>query len=167
MIYLPSEIKSSAELYRENPKLKDFAKRFNLSRFVDIGFVVFSQPQGHPDITIYGLFVIDKANVEKNLRNASSSSEIAQDFIAYDRTSSCYVYYSGQGKHDAKVEHQHINLFCKKFGKGPDGEAQYGCSQDLKIAQHRYRNENDSNLPQESWIKDLIGEKMKEVRASY
>lgn len=160
-------VKRIEEIYKEFPELRDFAKKFNKDRFEDIGFIIFSQPQAHPFVTIYGIFLFDKCNVKKNLIDASSRrDEIVQDFIAYETDTNKFTYYSGLGKHSLKSKHQHMNLFCRKFGKHPNGEwGQYGCNSEERTDSHRFDNENNSYLPTEKWVRDLIKTKIEELRS--
>lgn len=166
MLGLPEHIKNITDIIRANSNLKKYAKHVNAKRFEQFGFVVFSQPQIHPDITIYGLFLFDKENAKKNLSNSSKSkSEIVQDFIAYDRNTDSIIYYSGRGKKTG--EHQTIRNFCNKFGKGPDGNwTEYGCSDNGTTTNHRYKDENDVLLPSEKWIRREIKIKAEAFRES-
>ena len=159
------DVKRIEEIFQENPSLEIFAKKNNRKRFINLGFIVFSQPESHPAVTIYGLFVLDKDNIKKNLEKNFSLCEIAQDFIAYDRQSKEFTYYSGQPPKNDSGHHQHINNFCRKFGKWPNGEwGQYECSRNRKTPLHRMENENDQKLPTEGWVRSLLKKKIEEVR---
>jgi hypothetical protein len=164
-IPLPRNFKSIEDLINENPQMKTFAKYFNTRDFVPLGFVVVSQPQSHPDHTIYGLFVLNKQGVGENVRaGIHKKPELKQDFIALDRLSNRAVYYSG-GSRANTGSHQSIKSFCKTYGQFPDGGwNQYGCARNLMTDQHWYADENDTRLPAEPAIRNLIQNELVKFR---
>lgn len=171
MIGLPSNVRRIEDVIRANPQLASYAKYAN-DRFKQLNFVVFSQPQTHPYITIYGLFQIDRQNVLENLTNTTYKDEVVQDFIALNRKTGRIIYYSGRG---AKTgSHQNITSFCTVFGRNLNGDwGEYGCTSNRHTTNHRYRDENDPNLPDEPWIRAqiknelaILKEKVKDSRAN-
>lgn len=163
-IGLPLNVKSIQDVVGENPALSGYAKFYNTKRFIEAGFVIFSQPQTHSDVTIYGLWLIDKQNVRKNKMDGGNEPEIVQDFIAYDRKMSSIKYFSGGRIIDPNHQGK-IHDFCDEYGRNSDGTYEYyGCSANGKTTNHRYLNENDRNLPGERWIHDELERKLREVR---
>ena len=164
---LPPNFKSLEDLINENPQIKKFAKYFNTKDFVPLGFVVVSQPQSHPDHTIYWLFVATKQGVGENIdAGVHKKREVKQDFIALDRQTNQSVYYSGGTKAKTGV-HQSIKSFCKTYGRFPDGSwGQYGSSANLSTDQHWYKDENDPKLPVEPEIRSLIQNELTQLRSS-
>lgn len=168
-LHLPNNIRSMKEIFYENPNLEKFAKYFNTYRFDPLDFVIVSQPQSHPNHLIYGLFVIDKNGVFNNLKTGQKNKPvIKQDFIALDNNRNSITYFSGGSNKDTG-EHQSIHAFCKKYGKQPDGSwGQYGCTENkLETNQHWYYDENDTNLPSEKYIRDLILKKLNKIKNEY
>lgn len=163
---MPKTVKSIEDIFAETPALKTFAKYFNTKEFTPLGFAIASQPQSHPNHTIYGLFVLNKDGVRTNLKTATKEKpEIKQDFIALDRVSGRIVYYSGGSKLTAG-EHQSMKSFCKTYGKWPGGKwGQYACTSNFKTNQRWYKDESDSNLPAEPEIRGLIASAMKKLRS--
>lgn len=168
-IKLPNNIVKLDDIFRLHPNIQGFMKYFNKVRFKDLGFLIISQPQTHPDIQMYGLFVIDKKSVSRNISSGEQKDpEIKQDFIAYDSKADTYVYYSGAGSKNVKSEHQHIENFCKKYGYWSDGDlGQYSVYKSkgrLKCKDHHHLNEQSPYLPSEKWIRDLVTKELEAVR---
>jgi len=158
MVNLPTDVRKVEDVISENPGLRDYAKFYNKKRFEELGFVVYSQPQTHKDVTIYGLWLIDKDSVADNLKG-SNKNELVQDFIAYNRKDKSFKYYSG-GRIINKLQQRRIYEFCETYGKDRQGNIKYyGCyktEKGLATRDHRYRDENAENLPGEAWIRKVI-----------
>lgn len=161
MHQLPLNIKSLDEIINENPEIKKFSKYYNTIDFIPLKFVIFSQPQSHLDHTVYGIWVLVKANVINKV-----TPKIKQDFLVFDRVANKYIYYSGLGLSDLYSEHQSITNFCNKFGKHLNGTwGQYGTYLSEKgtpiTTDHHYDDQYAKNLPSEEWIRRLIDDKIK------
>lgn len=175
--YLPENLLNVSEIIKHNPSIKEIAKFCNEKEFIPIRFSIVSQPQTHPDISIYGRFVIVKQNVIDNLKNKNKNPkpEIKQDFIAYNRVTGEAVYYSG-GSKESVSQHKSIDSFCKEYGKKQDGSmGQYECyicpgSSKVvryKTKHHWYNDENDKELPKEQIFRNEIAEVIKKFRAEF
>lgn len=166
-INLPQNIKLLSELETENPKLLSVMKKYQSNRFIPIDYYIISQPQTHPTHQVYGVFVVDKDEVLKKLKNLSAErNQIKQDFLVYESSDGTIKYYRGlkKGEHENTVL-KHMEKFVKKYG----GRGKYyGSFYDAKskrwlTTQHHYSDENDPSLPSEEFIRENIKAKLNQV----
>lgn len=166
MISLPSEIKPLAELERENPELFRVMKKYQPKRFIPIDWVIISQPPEYPAHQVYGIFVVDKEEVKKKLRNPSKGfPQVKQDFLVYDSSNHTIKYYRGLLKSEKETTIlQHIYKFCEKYG---DDGKYYGCYKrrnQYLTSNHHYCDNSDPKLPGEQYIRENVKEKLDQAK---
>jgi hypothetical protein len=145
------------EIFKEHPKIKSISKYFNNNDFYPVNLVIISIPKINSLISIYGLFIVDKAAVKKK-----DNIKVKQDFIAYNQEDNTAIYYSGipHGV-DTSAEFQNIDTFGRQYGYDNNGKlGEYGVYLGpygkYATSNHHYTDDQDSNLPGEPEFRSAV-----------
>lgn len=156
---LPPNVFKLDYLEANHPRLFNIMKKYNKSRFEPVGFFIVSQPQTHPNHQVYGIFVVDKNEVAKKLKNPNNiCAQIKQDFLVYDQESHSVKYYRGLIRGErADTILRPISQFCSLYGGGGKYYDTFINSKNRwQTRLHHFCDERDPRLPIEPHLRNKV-----------
>lgn len=146
-----------ADILAEHPyvarKLKHIRRP---ERYLRCALTVKSNPPHEPGYFVFGIYVVNIAELAKQMRRESHDAVKVQDFLVIPRDNARHVelYSGGSGRS------RDMDAFCRKF-RGPTDDG-YGCHFDG--AQWQSRDHHPTVLPREGKFRAAMNETLKEAR---